>query len=879
MYCIKHCNASIDSSGGSFGFNSNNDLYISDVTEKKIRKIDNTGAITTLSNVASFTYPQSVLCDMSGIIPRIGVMDSIRVFYILDNGSSTKITFINYPTGHINPMRYNSTKRVIFSVNGKTFQISSPNPSNPNVLTATTIATISTTSPCFALDNSDNIYFLNSLNVGKINMSLLDSSINASSSAINYSYYSVTGNTTPFNSINIFNGVIYLTTVTNLYTCNIDKTNPTTLLSYATDASFEIINTGIDYDGNMYTYKKSKTALTTGYIYKLQNYVVVQPTITSITPNSNLLNSLTVNYSTSGGIPSPTYYYYSLDSSGLVQVDNTPFIIRDLSSGSHTVSITAKAVDSDSLPVWTSTSSLMSESPYVVGTKSVIQNITPGINSLTIYFTESSGGNPSQILYSYSLNNIDFALINNNGVYSSQFTLNNLQSGTYPVSIKAGGYDSVGVEVWSIISDISYASPYTVGSASIITNISPGINSLSVSYTISSGGNPSQTLYYYSLDSSQYSYIGAYSSPFTIPDVPSGIYEVSIKTVGYVADVSAIWNIISNTSTGIPYNIGSAPTIRSILPGIQSLNVSFSGSTGGNPSPMYYYSVDSSGLILLGPTDSSFIIHGLSAGFHTVSITAKSFDSDSRLIWSTTSIDSSGIPYTVGSAPTITSIVPGTNSLTVSFADSSGGYDTAVHYYSYFADGSNRVGPVTSPFTISSVTEQQTIYIIATNAAGMVVSDASSGTPYIFGSAPIVSLTSGRQRLTVTYSQQISGTMPTYFFYSINKGPLIPAGESPFDINGLTSSYGYNLYILARNAAGDISSNSVFGNISDGYPYSMNLQRYCDNAVCQKQITYSRVKTGVNDPSISQKMQYARYVRGPVGKCTKVLDANGNIIG
>jgi hypothetical protein len=520
----------------------------------------------------------------------------------------------------------------------------------------------------------------------------------------------------------------------------------------------------------------------------------------------------------------------------------------------------------------------MSSPPYVVGTKSVIQNITQGVNSLTIYFTESSGGNPSQILYSYSLNT-DFALINNNGVYSSQFTLNNLQSGTYPVSIKAVGYDTFGVEVWSIISDISFASPYTVGSAPIISNITPEINSLIVSYSRSSGGNPSQTLYSYSLNNIDFALIGAYSSPYTIDNVPSGTYPVLIKAVGYVADLSAIWSVISNTYIASPYVIGTAPIIQDISSGINRLTVYFSGSTGGVPRPTYYYSVDSSELIPLGLNDSPFTIDGLSAGFHTVSITAKSFDSDSRLIWSTTSIDSSGIPYTIGSAPTITSIVPGTNSLTVRFADSSGGYDTAVHYYSYFANGSNRVGPVTSPFTISSVTEQKTVYIVAMNAAGMVVSDASLVTPYVFGSEPIVSLTSGRQRLTVTYSQLVSGTMPTYFFYSLNGGALIPAGESPFDINGLTSSYGYNLYILARNAAGDVMSSSIFGNISGGYPYSMNLQRYCDNAVCQKQITYSRVKTGVNDPSISQKMQYARYVRGPVGKCTKILDANGNIIG
>ena len=60
---------------------------------------------------------------------------------------------------------------------------------------------------------------------------------------------------------------------------------------------------------------------------------------------------------------------------------------------------------------------------------------------------------------------------------------------------------------------------------------------------------------------------------------------------------------------------------------------------------------------------------------------------------------------------------------------------------------------------------------------------------------------------------------------------------------------------------------------------SNDLQKYCKWANCQKQIEYNELKTGENDPSISQKMKYARYVRGPVGKCSKILEPNGNIIG
>lgn len=59
---------------------------------------------------------------------------------------------------------------------------------------------------------------------------------------------------------------------------------------------------------------------------------------------------------------------------------------------------------------------------------------------------------------------------------------------------------------------------------------------------------------------------------------------------------------------------------------------------------------------------------------------------------------------------------------------------------------------------------------------------------------------------------------------------------------------------------------------------SNDLEKYCAYANCQKQVTYNKLKTGSNDPSISQKVRYAKYVRGPTGKCTMTLDAAGNIV-
>ena len=59
---------------------------------------------------------------------------------------------------------------------------------------------------------------------------------------------------------------------------------------------------------------------------------------------------------------------------------------------------------------------------------------------------------------------------------------------------------------------------------------------------------------------------------------------------------------------------------------------------------------------------------------------------------------------------------------------------------------------------------------------------------------------------------------------------------------------------------------------------SNDLKKYCEWANCQKQVAYSQVKTGGNDPSISKRMRYSQYVRNYSG-CVKALDSCGNVVG
>jgi hypothetical protein len=61
--------------------------------------------------------------------------------------------------------------------------------------------------------------------------------------------------------------------------------------------------------------------------------------------------------------------------------------------------------------------------------------------------------------------------------------------------------------------------------------------------------------------------------------------------------------------------------------------------------------------------------------------------------------------------------------------------------------------------------------------------------------------------------------------------------------------------------------------------YNTNdINRFCAYAKCQKQVDYVKVKTGSNDPGISQKMRYSQYVNQPRVACSKLLDPLGQIV-
>jgi hypothetical protein len=292
---------------------------------------------------------------------------------------------------------------------------------------------------------------------------------------------------------------------------------------------------------------------------------------------------------------------------------------------------------------------------------------------------------------------------------------------------------------------------------------------------------------------------------------------VAIRAKGLDGSSIVQWTTLDSSASGVPYTVGSVPKITAVIPGINNLTVKFNPSLGGNPSPpYYYYSLDGITERLV-ENDASFIfIPNLQGKLQGIAIRAKGLDASMNVRWISSIDISAGTPYFTGSTPIINSINPGANKLTVSFSQSTVGTSPTNYYYSESSDGTNRVGPVTSPFDISNITTQKTIYIVATNIAGTLVSVSAQETPYTIGTPPsIISVTPGDNSLIVQFAGSTGGNpTPSYYYYALDGGNYINAivSNSRFTIPKLTGGTSYIVTMVAQNNAGFTStSNSMTG--------------------------------------------------------------------
>ena len=505
-----------------------------------------------------------------------------------------------------------------------------------------------------------------------------------------------------------------------------------------------------------------------------------QPVIESVTPGTEKL-SVKFRQDQTGTTPVTYYYSFLADGSNAIGPVDTSFNFTETIP--RTIYIVARNAAGNLV------SAGVSGTPFIYGSKPIITGLQPGLNRLTVSFTQTTTGT-TPVRYYYS----EFANGSNRvGPVTSPFDISNINTlkTVYIVADNSAG---------TVISDASSATPYTLGTNPVVSAIVPGTNKLTVSFSQTSKGTEPVT-YYYSELSNGTNRVGPVTSPFDISNI------LVSKTVYIIAENSGGTLISISEASGTPYILGSSPSITNVQPGTNSLTVTFNRSVGGTTPVTHYYSYDSSGLPRVAQIPSgasTFTITDISSA-KTIYIVAE--NPAGNLV----SVGASGTPYIFGDLPVISSVVPQTNKLVVNFSQVNRGTLPVTYYYSF--DGSGRLGAVTTPSFEIATLVSRTVYIIADNSAGTLVSAGVSGTPYIFGSALNVTLSSpSSNTIRVSYNQATQGTTPTTYKYVLNGGSAVVVStiqNGIFDISGLTSTAAYSIYMVATNAAGDLSSNTL----------------------------------------------------------------------
>jgi hypothetical protein len=222
--------------------------------------------------------------------------------------------------------------------------------------------------------------------------------------------------------------------------------------------------------------------------------------------------------------------------------------------------------------------------PYVQGTAPIINSVAPiegSSGTLSVSFDLSTGGYPPPTTYYYSVDG--GTVVQDARSATSPITIRGLTLQDTPYLIALSAY-TIG---WNSPPSIPVPGiPYIKGSPIVINSITPLNSGLSVAFTDSSGGYPSTTTYYYTINGGNTFVVsGNTESPIII----GGLTVANTYSVGLIATNLAGNTNISNLVSAVPNVIGVPPVITSVSPGSNSLQVAFSPPVGGSPPPTAYY--------------------------------------------------------------------------------------------------------------------------------------------------------------------------------------------------------------------------------------------------------------------------------------------------
>lgn len=528
------------------------------------------------------------------------------------------------------------------------------------------------------------------------------------------------------------------------------------------------------------------------------------PTLGTITPG---IGQLTFTYSPGESNGSPiTNYYYSIN-------NGNTYLSTGNTSGSHTITgltngttyyLRVKSRNAAGLSTGYAVDASGTMVSSVPGAPT-INSCTAGIGQITVAFTApaSNGGSAITGYYYTTASGGTYTLTNTT---TSPIVITGLANGaTYYVRLMA--VNIAGNSAPTAATTVSLST--SVPAQPVISSIVSANTQLTVSFTAPNNGGSAITNYFYSKDSgTTYVSNGNTNTSFTITGLTNGTsYGIVLKAVNALGNSAA-----SAVSVAVPCLPPDAPTINSVSFGNQQLSVAFSApaSNGGGTITGYKYSVNGGSSYTSVGTTSPFVISSLTNGTaYTVLLRATNAAGDSAA----TTASSAVVPCTVPSAPTVGSVVPGNQTLTVAYSAPASTNGSAITNYWYSYDGTNYVSlnrtTATATFDISGLTNGTgySITMKATNIAGnsSVSAASASSVPRTVPDAPsISSYVLGNAQVAFSYSFPYNGgNAIDNIQYRIDGGVYTSIGTvSTYTLTGLTNGTSYAVQIRARNAAG-----------------------------------------------------------------------------
>ena len=541
-------------------------------------------------------------------------------------------------------------------------------------------------------------------------------------------------------------------------------------------------------------------------------------------PNAPIINYLTagnqqiiVDFTppSNAGSVSVTDYTYSLNGGADISANTTtsPITITGLTNGT-TYSVSIKAVNNLGS---SSASNELSATPITVPSAPTINSLTAGNLQISVAFTPSDSSGGSVITtYQYSLNG--GAVVNANTT-TSPFVITGLTAGTnysvILVATNAAGNSSN--------SNSLSATPYTTPSKPIIS-VSASSSSIVINSITSNANYSDITDYKYSLNGGSYVSIGINTLPYTITGLtPGDGFYVTVKATNVAGDSSA-----SDATYVVVASLPDPPTIDSVLSTTtQGMNVYFTmpANDGYSAITDVLYSIDDASFASAGTTTSPILFTGLTNG-QTYSIALKVVNVIG------TSSSSNTVSETIAilpDAPTLDSITPGNQQLSISFTAPTTNSYTAITNYYYSLNGGADISAntTTSPFTITGLTNgaSYTVRLKTVNRLGASTSSNSiTTTPFTIPNKPtITSMATQVKSIIVYFTVPTGGSAITNIQYSLNGQNYVAtdASQSPLIIQPITEGITYSVQVKAVNLAGS-STPSDASSIYLPYSYNYN---------------------------------------------------------